>query len=144
MITLVWLSPFSLSLKLNDSPFFVSTDGPLPPRALRLSIDRFNRVTLTWNEPEEVIDEYRINYGIKGTPGKQVTVQRDKKSYIISDFEEEKIYKISLWSVKEGKLSLPLSDEVLTAKKPGKNFFFHFAVVSISNICTVYINLSKN
>lgn len=101
----------------------------MPPYPLKITLDSYNFATLIWTASNERIENYHLVYGPDPTNITIVNIPADKTKYVIEDLKDEQAYKLSLFSVKQGKLSMPLSEEFTTVKSPGE-FYMHYSYSS--------------
>ncbi|XP_037542794.1 fibronectin 1a [Nematolebias whitei] len=138
------ISIFAVEENLESEPIFVqvnTTGHPIPdevasPTDLQFFEVSDKKIVLTWSNPAGGISGYRVTVASvdeSGSPQNEMTLPVDQNSYIdVTHLQPGTLYRFSVYSINNGKESLPLIGEQTT--KPDAPTDIHFADVTEDSV----------
>uniref|UniRef100_A0A8C6PUA9 Fibronectin n=1 Tax=Nothobranchius furzeri TaxID=105023 RepID=A0A8C6PUA9_NOTFU len=142
------ISIFSVEESLESEPIFVqvnTTGEPLPdevssPTDLQFYEVSDKKIVLSWSNPDGGVSGYRVTVvpvDDSGSPQSELTLPVGQDSYIdVTHLQPGTLYRFNVYTVHNGKESLPLIGEQTT--KPDAPTDIHFANVSDSSAVVMW------
>ncbi|XP_040262353.1 tenascin-X [Bufo bufo] len=117
----------------------VRPPGPIAPMGgLQVQDVTSNSVTLIWKARTGIFESFIIRYeDVTDSLGlREITVPGDQREVTLQDLSQNTRYAITLYGVRGGKLSRPLTEEVTTESSPDRGTPPRLSPLSVSEIRT--------